>query len=75
MKVKEICNKGVPCSEEVRQRLAEEALRNAHDPELEVRFRLDAPGALGDEHAARWLSRIATSDTAEEAIVAATSES
>ena len=57
-------------SEEMAKRLAEEALRNAHDPELEIRFMLDAPGALGDEQAARWLSRLATSEISEEAEVA-----
>lgn len=47
--------------EDMAQRLAQEAWRNAHNPELETRFMLEVPGALGDEYATRWLSRLATS--------------
>jgi len=38
------------------RRLVEEAQRNTLRPEISVELARNAPGALGDEHAIRWLA-------------------
>lgn len=53
----------LPLSEEeqrrraaIAKRLAEEAYKNTLRPEISVELTHNVPGALGDEHAARWLA-------------------
>lgn len=38
------------------RRLVEEAHRNIQRPEISVELARNVPGALGDEHAIRWLA-------------------
>lgn len=38
------------------KRLAEEAHNNTLSPEISAELTRNVPGALGDEHAARWLA-------------------